>query len=58
MTQERYFKRHELLALWRVSGETFRRWRNAGKIPPPDLAMTKKSQQWKESTLRGAGLNV
>jgi predicted site-specific integrase-resolvase len=58
MTQERYFHRKELVKLLDVSGETFRRWRKTGKFPPPDIAPTKKSQQWKESTLRGAGLNV
>ena len=50
--------RHDLQSMMRVSSETMRRWLNAGKLPAPDVAMSRKTLGWRASTLRNAGINV
>lgn len=41
-----------------VNTETVRRWLKAGKLPPPDVAMSRRTQGWRLSTLRAAGVNI
>ena len=50
--------RHDLQALLSVSSETMRRWLNTGKLPPPDVAMSRKTLGWRVSTLRSNGINL
>lgn len=50
--------RHDLQALLNVSGETMRRWLNSGKLPTPDVAMSRKTLGWRLSTLRDNGINL
>lgn len=38
--------------------ETIRRYIKAGKIPKPDVAITRKTTGWKLSTLQAAGVGV
>lgn len=40
------------------TSETLRQWVKAGKLPPADVALTRQSTGWKESTLRAAGINL
>lgn len=55
---ERYYTRHELQAILGRSSETVRRWIKTGVLPPPDVAPTRETQQWKRSTLHAAGLRI
>lgn len=41
-----------------VTGETVRRWRKDGKLPTPDVQLTRRSVGWRLSTLRAAGINL
>lgn len=41
-----------------VCSETMRRWMKAGTLPPPDVAMSRKKQGWKLSTLAAAGIRI
>jgi len=42
----------------RISPDTLARWRKAGKLPPPDVALTRRTTGWRLSTLRAAGINL
>lgn len=50
--------RPDLQRRCRVTSETIRRWINDGKLPPPDVAITRRTMGWRVSTLRGAGINL
>jgi hypothetical protein len=41
-----------------VSGETVRRWRAAGKLPPPDVDLGGPSVWWHLATLAAAGVRL
>ena len=41
-----------------VSGETVRRWRAQGKLPPPDVDLGGPSVWWHSATLAAAGVNL
>lgn len=41
-----------------VCSETMRRWMKSGVLPPPDVAMSRKKQGWKLSTLAAAGIRI
>jgi hypothetical protein len=58
MPPDHLLTRAEIVALLRVSSDTFRRWQKAEKVPPADVAPTRKTQQWKVSTLHAAGLRI
>ena len=55
---DRVIWRHDLQALMGVSSETIRRWMNGGKLPTPDVSMSRKTVGWRVSTLRNAGINL
>lgn len=50
--------RRELRAALKISGETLRVWRIAGKLPPPDVNMSERSQWWRLDTLEAAGIRL
>ena len=52
------FTRQELMAKLGRSRETFRQWVKAGKIPPPDVDLSRKTKGWKKSTLAAAGIKL
>ncbi len=39
-----------------VTSETMRRWIKDGKLPRPDVDLSRRTRGWKASTLRAAGL--
>lgn len=41
-----------------VTSETIRRWLKSGRLPPPDVAMSRKTVGWRISTLRAWGVNL
>ncbi|HEY3341945.1 MAG TPA: AlpA family phage regulatory protein [Anaerolineae bacterium] len=42
----------------KCSSETVRRWIKAGRLPPPDVALSQKTTGWKQSTLDAAGIKL
>lgn len=41
-----------------VGSECIRRWIKSGKLPQPDVAITRQTMAWKLSTLRAAGIGL
>jgi hypothetical protein len=55
---ERIIWRRDLQSALRVSSETVRRYINSGRLPKPDVDLSRQSKGWKVSTLHAAGINV
>jgi predicted DNA-binding transcriptional regulator AlpA len=55
---DRVIWRRELQEIFGVGTETTRRWIAAGKLPQPDVNLTKRIQGWRLSTLQSAGVNL
>jgi hypothetical protein len=55
---DRVIFRHELQELMHVTSESVRRWMVAGRLPKPDVAISRKTLGWRLSTLRAAGINI
>lgn len=55
---DRVIWRSDLQRECRVSSETIRRWINSGRLPPPDIPITRRTMGWRLSTLRAAGINL
>lgn len=55
---DRVIWRQDLQSIMGRSSETIRRWIAGGKLPEPDVAMSRKTLGWRASTLRGAGINI
>ena len=60
MTDEidRVIWRQDLIREANVCRETIRRWIRAGKLPQPDVDITRQRQGWKRSTLVAAGIPI
>jgi hypothetical protein len=56
--QDRVLWRRDLPGEFQVNTETVRRWIKAGKLPKPDVDLSRRSRGWRLSTLRAAGLNI
>jgi len=41
-----------------VGSEALRRWLKAGKLPPPDVAISRKTMGWRLSTLQKSGIGL
>ncbi len=55
---DRVIFRSELQELMHVTSESVRRWMRAGRLPAPDVAISRKTLGWRLSTLRAAGINI
>lgn len=55
---DRVLYRRDLSEELRVGSECIRRWMRAGKLPPPDVYVSRKTIGWRLSTLRAAGINL
>lgn len=51
-------KRGDLPRMLKVHTDTIRRAIKENKLPPFDVALSRKTCGWKRSTLRAAGVNV
>ena len=58
MIDDALIHRKELLRLLDVTAGTLRKWRIAGKLPPPDVPLSRRTQAWKRSTLEAAGIKL
>lgn len=41
-----------------VVSDTVRRWMRDGKLPKPDIHLSRETLGWRLSTLRAAGINL
>ena len=57
-TIDRVIYRADLCKLLGVGSEAMRRWLKAGKVPPPDVAISRKTVGWRLSTLQAAGIRL
>jgi hypothetical protein len=57
-TPDRVILRPELQEMMHVTSESVRRWMRAGRLPAPDVAISRKTLGWRISTLRAAGINI
>lgn len=58
LDQEPVIWRPDLQARMGVSSNTIRRWMQAGKLPPPDVDLSRRTRGWRLSTLREAGIRL
>lgn len=58
VADDRVVWRSDFQKLLSVSSETVRRWMLAGKLPKPDVALSRRTVGWRISTLRDAGINL
>lgn len=56
--EDRVIWRPELTKLMGVTSNTVRRWMKTERLPKPDVDMSRKTQGWRISTLRSAGINI
>lgn len=50
--------RQDLQERLNVTSNTVRRWMLAGKLPPPDVDLSRKTKGWLLSTLAEAGIRL
>lgn len=55
---DRVIWRRDLTEMMGVTGETVRRWMISGKLPRPDVNLSRRTSGWKLSTLRLAGVDL
>lgn len=55
---DRLVFRDDLGAALGVGSEALRRWIKAGKLPKPDVAITRRTMAWRLSTLQAAGIGL
>lgn len=56
--QDRIIYRQDLYKLIGVTSETLRRWIIDGKMPPADIAISRRTVGWRLSTLHAAGIKL
>lgn len=57
-TEDPIYTRADIMERLRVKSDTIRKWLKAKKLPPPDVALSRKTTGWKRSTLAAAGINL
>ena len=55
---DRVIYRADLCKMMNVGTEAVRRWIKAGKLPAPDVAISRRTMGWRLSTLNAAGIRV
>lgn len=55
---DRVVWRTDLQTELNVTSNTVLRWMKAGKLPPPDVAISRKTKGWRLSTLHNAGIGI
>lgn len=56
--QDRVIFRAELCKMLNVGTEAIRRWIKSGKLPKPDVAISRRTLGWKLSTLQAADIGL
>lgn len=57
-SQDRIVFRPELCEMFGVGSEAIRRWMKIGKLPKPDIAISRRTMGWRLSTLNSAGVGL
>jgi hypothetical protein len=57
-TDDKIIWRKDLCVSTKVCSETVRRWLKTGKLPKPDVELSRRTLGWKVSTLRAAGIDL
>lgn len=57
-SDDRVIYRKDLCEKLGVGSESVRRWLKAGKLPKPDVAISRKTMGWRLSTLQAAGVGI
>lgn len=55
---DRVIWRTDLQTELNVTSNTVRRWMLSGKLPPPDVDISRKTKGWRLSTLHEAGIRL
>jgi predicted DNA-binding transcriptional regulator AlpA len=55
---DRVIYRKELMEKLGVTSETIRQWLKKGRLPKPDIALSRRTVGWRLSTLNAAGVGV
>ena len=58
MGEDRVIYRRDLCAMLGIGSEALRRWVRDKKLPPPDVAITRRTVGWRLSTLQAAGIGL
>lgn len=56
--EDRVIWRTDLQAQMHVTSETLRRWMRDGKLPKPDVNLSRRTKGWRLSTLHNAGIRL
>ena len=56
--EDRVIWRPDLQQKMGVSSNTIRRWMIEGKLPPPDVDLSRRTRGWRLSTLHEAGIRL
>jgi hypothetical protein len=57
-SEDKIIWRSDLCADMKVCSDTVRRWLKTGRLPKPDVELSRRTLGWKVSTLRAAGINL
>ena len=55
---DRVIWRQDMTTTFGVGSEAIRRWIKSGKLPPPDICISRKTMGWRLSSLHAAGLGL
>ena len=55
---DRVIWRPDLCIMMGVGSQCLSTWIKAGKLPPPDVALSQRTMGWRLSTLHAAGINL
>lgn len=56
--EDRVIWRADLQTQMHVTSETLRRWMRDGKLPKPDVDLSRRTKGWRLSTLHSAGIRL
>lgn len=56
--EDRLVLRSDLTKALSVTSETLRVWLKSGKLPKPDVALSRRTMGWRLSTLQSAGIRL
>lgn len=58
MSDDRIIYRQDLYKALGVTSETLRKWIKEDKMPPADIAISRRTVGWRLSTLQAAGIRL
>lgn len=58
MSEDRIIYRQDLYKMLGVTSETLRKWLKDNRLPPADIAISRRTVGWRLSTLHAAGIRL